>query len=108
MARAAGTPERTLRREFTAAVGLPPKVVARIARVRRAQAAIARGQALSAIAVHCGFADQAHMTREFMELIGKTPSSCDRGRLGRYPTRSSLWVADGAPYSERTSGGQVP
>lgn len=81
MARTAGIPERTLRREFTAAVGLPPKVVARIARVRRAQAAIARGQALSAIAAHHGFADQAHMTREFMELVGRTPRTCAAGAL---------------------------
>jgi AraC-like DNA-binding protein len=73
MARVAGTPERTLRREFTAAVGLPPKVVARIARVRRALAAIAGGQTLSAVASRCGFADQAHMTREFMDLVGKSP-----------------------------------
>jgi AraC-like DNA-binding protein len=62
-----------LRREFTTAVGLPPKVVARIARVHRAQAAITDGQPLSAVAARCGFADQAHMTREFMALVGKTP-----------------------------------
>ena len=65
--------ERTLHRDFLAVVGLPPRRFLRVARARRAAAAIARGQPLVDVAAACGYADQAHLTRELAELHGATP-----------------------------------
>ena len=65
---------RTLERRFVDAVGLAPK---RYARIRRMQAcldvlATAR-HSLAQAAALAGFADQAHMTRELVELAGCRP-----------------------------------
>ncbi len=68
-----GWSPRHLTKEFTAAVGLAPKTVARIMRFRRSTALVADGHDLALIAARCGFADQAHMTREWQRLAGTTP-----------------------------------
>ena len=69
-----GLTERTLSRRLERAVGLNAKSVMRIARFHRARAAIkAGGDNLSAVAADCGYADQAHMTRDFRRLSGETP-----------------------------------
>lgn len=69
--------DRKLRRRFVDAVGMGPKLVQRIVRVQRALQQL-RGRAgrisLSGLAVDCGFADQAHMTREVAHFTGLTPS----------------------------------
>ncbi len=64
---------QTVRREF----GLSPKTVARIARFERAHRIVmAGGNAfLADIAFDCGYADQAHMTREFADFAGSTPGA---------------------------------
>ena len=50
-----------------------------IQRTRRALAAIrAGGEPLSAIALDCGFADQAHMGRAVRRLAQATPSQLRR------------------------------
>lgn len=72
-----GVNERTLRRGVTAAVGLPPKVLARILRF---QNAVSRLRSLESsnlcdIALACGYAAQAHMAREFQQLAGLTPTA---------------------------------
>lgn len=66
--------ERTLHRDFLAAVGLAPRRYLRIARARRAAAAIERGLPLADTAHRCGYADQAHLTRELAALHGVTPA----------------------------------
>lgn len=62
---------------FNEEIGLPPKAVARIARFTRArELAAARTEAGWAdIAAACGYADQAHLAREFREFSGATPSA---------------------------------
>ncbi len=62
----------TFRREL----GLPPKTVARLLRFARAVGQLQQHpqRPLADIAVGCGFADQAHLSREFRELAGITPS----------------------------------
>lgn len=74
IARKLGVSERTLQRRFTEATGLRPGLYRRIARL---QAAIrlhgATRPTLSALAYDAGYADQAHMTRDFVALTGLTP-----------------------------------
>jgi AraC-like DNA-binding protein len=71
-----GWSRRHLVNRFRAQVGLPPKTVARIMRfeelLRRLPHA-SRGQA-AAVAVACGYYDQAHMNRDFREFADTTPS----------------------------------
>ncbi len=70
-----GCSRRYLSERFRRQVGLPPKTVARLMRfadVRR-QLALAPA-AWSEIAYRAGYADQAHLNREFRELAGTTPS----------------------------------
>jgi AraC-like DNA-binding protein len=62
-------------------VGLPPKTIARIARFNRAEAmAVAGdGDGWADIAAACGYADQAHLVREFTALAGATPGAWRAG-----------------------------
>ena len=60
-------------RRFTEQVGVSPKQVAKIARFDRALSAIGSGTDLSRVANECGYADQAHMSREIKELSGHCP-----------------------------------
>ncbi|WP_167391984.1 AraC family transcriptional regulator [Mesorhizobium sophorae] len=62
-------------RHFKAAYGLPPHAYLRQVRVRRAQQLILGGERLAAAAATAGFADQAHMTRIFRQIVGYTPGS---------------------------------
>lgn len=68
------TSERTLRRDFVSTIGLGPKLFARILRFRRAAAELAVSSSLAALAADHGYADHAHMTREFVAFAGLTPS----------------------------------
>ncbi len=66
---------RTLQRRFGAAVGLSPKQFARVRRLRSALLHVVEGSPVSwaAVAADLGFADQAHLIREFGALAGLTP-----------------------------------
>jgi AraC-like DNA-binding protein len=68
--------ERALERRFRDAAGLSPKEISRIARVQGVLARLSRtsrAPAWGAIAYEAGFADQAHLIREFRTLTGTTP-----------------------------------
>jgi AraC-like DNA-binding protein len=74
VARTCGWSSRALRNAALAETGLAPKHLARVARIRRAVDLLsAHGVALSETAMAAAFSDQAHMNREFRELIGVTP-----------------------------------
>lgn len=75
-----GVQGRTLQRRFRAAVGLRPKQLARIARLQSVLLGLRHGGAvaLTEIALKSGYADQAHLTREFKELTGYTPGAWRR------------------------------
>lgn len=73
-----GWSPREVRRRFVAALGFGPKLMQRMIRFQRALYLAARADprrrpALSELAHACGYADQAHMTREFRTLAHATP-----------------------------------
>ncbi|PTL77838.1 helix-turn-helix domain-containing protein [Vitiosangium sp. GDMCC 1.1324] len=71
---------RTLQRAFKERVGYSPRTYARVARLQGALSALREDPArsLSEVAYRVGYADHAHMTREFRELTGRTPSDFRR------------------------------
>jgi AraC-like DNA-binding protein len=72
----AGVTRRHLERQYAEHVGLTPKEYARIVRVQHALRAFRtrRDSTGAEIAAICGFADQAHLIRDFLEIAGQTPS----------------------------------
>ena len=63
-----------LSRSFAKVFGISPSAFRARARTRQAWRAIRTTDTpLSAIAAHCGFADQAHMTRSVKTMTGMTP-----------------------------------
>jgi AraC-like DNA-binding protein len=60
-------------RVFRAAAGMPPHAYLTQARVRRARSLLRAGMPISDVAAATGFADQAHLTRQFKGLMGVTP-----------------------------------
>jgi len=74
-----GYSSRHLRNLVRAECGLAPKEFQRIARFERSRDRWARCLAdghgnLAAVAAECGYADQAHLTREWAALAGCTPT----------------------------------
>ena len=69
-----GLSERQLRRRVTAAVGYGPKTLAAVLRLRRALR-LGAACGLADLAATAGYADQAHMTREFRRLAGLPPGA---------------------------------
>jgi AraC-like DNA-binding protein len=74
---------RTLRRRFTAAVGLTPKRFARVQRMQRLVRSLdgQRDADWAALAAGHGYADQSHLADEFRELAGVTPGEYLRSRV---------------------------
>jgi AraC-like DNA-binding protein len=54
--------------------GLTPKTYQRVARFERAHRLLGR-RPLAEVATRCGYADQAHLTREWTSLAGCTPTT---------------------------------
>lgn len=79
MAAHASLPVRTLRSRLMQHVGLSPKRVIRIERLHRALlCSQSRTTAWAEVAASSGFADQAHMSREFRDLLGESPTEWSR------------------------------
>jgi AraC-like DNA-binding protein len=77
LAGAVGLTRRHLERRFLQAVGLSPKRLARITRFQRALRVLETldaGRPGTETAACCGYADQAHFTRDFKALAGCPPS----------------------------------
>jgi AraC-like DNA-binding protein len=74
---------RTLRRRFTAQVGLTPKRFSMVQRMQRLVRDL-DGQSQvdwAAVAAGHGYADQSHLADEFRELAGVTPNEYLRSRI---------------------------
>ena len=94
LAQVSGLPERRLQRMFADYVGVSPKWVMRRARLHEAALrAEAGGEASvnwAALAADLGYADQAHLTRDFTATIGVPPTHY---AAGAGPSRSQLLPA---------------
>jgi AraC-like DNA-binding protein len=98
VAAALGVGERRLQRAFDRSVGVSPKVLSRVLRLRQAIRRLdaARGGdrlSWARLAAATGYADQAHLIREFKALAGVTPSGYLRERQAvgfvQYPERGA-------------------
>ena len=80
-----GWSRRHLSDRFQREYGLPPKVAARVLRFERAvgQVRSSARPRLAEVAARCGYADQAHLTREWQAMAGCTPGT---------------WIAEELPY----------
>jgi len=99
--------ERLLERVFAAATGLSPKEFSRVARMQTVLAWLARAptQRVSwvELAYELGFADQAHLIREFRALTGVSPSEYARDNGVSYVFNDHL-----AEAKERQRDGRLP
>lgn len=70
-----GWSRKHLSQRFQEEVGLPPKQIARVFRFNRLLSLAAAGadNDWAGLAAECGYADQAHLTREFAAFAGMTP-----------------------------------
>jgi len=66
-------------RVFHQVTGLTPTGYLRQIRLSHARARIVEGEDLAGVAADAGFADQAHMTREFRRSFGYTPGQLSKG-----------------------------
>lgn len=74
-----GWSPRTLQNRVSRKIGFPPKLWLRIERLHRAIASsMGSTEPWSDIAARCGFSDQAHMIREFVDLLGEPPNAWRR------------------------------
>jgi AraC-like DNA-binding protein len=69
-----GFSRRRLTDLVRAECGLTPKAFQRVARFERAHRLLGR-RPLAEVAARCGYADQAHLTREWTSLAGCTPTT---------------------------------
>lgn len=71
-----GWSRRHLSERFSREYGLAPKEAARVARFNRARQVLSLPDrpALAEVAAACGYADQAHLAREWNDLAGRPPS----------------------------------
>lgn len=81
LARRAGMSERALQQLFSGYVGVTPKWVICRYRLHEAADKLSRGEPieLSELAHALGYFDQAHFTRDFRKLVGKSPAEYRRG-----------------------------
>jgi uncharacterized glyoxalase superfamily protein PhnB/AraC-like DNA-binding protein len=83
LAREAGCSHRHLIGRFREQVGATPKTAARVLRYTRAARLLDRGGLRQAeVATACGYADQAHMIREYARLPAQLPARAHKPRQG--------------------------
>ncbi|GED96422.1 helix-turn-helix domain-containing protein [Gordonia crocea] len=65
---------RYLTKVFTAEYGIGLKQAARLARFDHARERLESGDPIATVSAVCGYADQAHLTREFAAITGHPPA----------------------------------
>ncbi|MGO9498591.1 MAG: helix-turn-helix domain-containing protein [Solirubrobacteraceae bacterium] len=104
-----GCSRRYLHARFREQVGLAPKTVARLIRFGAVRRRIERAPAGWAdIAYDCGYADQAHLNRDFRELAGTTPTDFVARLLPGYRGVMGDAVARPLPGYRGVMGDGVP
>jgi AraC-like DNA-binding protein len=98
-----GMGERTLQRLFSDYVGVSPKWVIRRFRLHDAASRLAKEEDvnLTTLAQDLGYADQAHFTRDFKAIVGRSPSDY---RLSASSTAPPA-LPSGAPEDFASQGG---
>jgi AraC-like DNA-binding protein len=84
MGAAAGMRPRRLQRWFARNVGLPPRHYLRLLRFQKAFEQVPEAANLAGHAAASGFADQAHMAREFREMAGVPATKARRTAKGPF------------------------
>ncbi|MFI8965031.1 helix-turn-helix domain-containing protein [Streptomyces sp. NPDC053493] len=88
LAERTGWSRRHLEHRFREQIGLSPKRLARVLRLRRAVGELTAGRGTAETAAVCGFFDQPHLSREFNALTGMPP-----GRfLAAAGTADAAWI----------------
>jgi AraC-like DNA-binding protein len=84
LAAGAGVSTRHVERVFRDEVGLSPKRLARVVRVQEVLRRVGSHPVRWVdVALDCGYADQAHLSRDFRELTGESPARWIGGDLAR-------------------------
>lgn len=85
LSRRAGVAPRTLQRMFASCAGVSPTWVIRRFRLIEAAELVREGQQAdwSGVAAALGYADQAHLTRDFARTLGQTPAAYAREQRER-------------------------
>lgn len=86
MGRATGMSPRALQRWFSRNVGLPPRAFLRLLRFHKAFEEVPARPSLADHAAASGFADQAHMARDFRALAGVPAKQARRAARGPFLT----------------------
>jgi AraC-like DNA-binding protein len=86
MARATGMAPRSLQRWFERNVGLPPRRYLRLLRFQKAFAQVSEQPSLADHAAAQGYADQAHMARDFRAMAGVPAKEARRSAKGPFLT----------------------
>ena len=81
VAREVGWSERHLAARFRTEIGLTPKAAARVIRFDRARRMIP-GCSGAVVAATCGYADQSHLVRDFVEFTGLAPGAWLAAEVG--------------------------
>jgi AraC-like DNA-binding protein len=84
MSLSTGLPPRGLQRWFAAHVGLPPRRYLRLLRFQKAFEEVPGQESLAGHAAAQGFADQAHMAREFRAMAGMPATQARRAAKGPF------------------------
>lgn len=93
VARRVGWSPRHLEQQFAREYGLAPKTAARVRRFERSVSLVSDpSRRLSDVAAECGYADQAHLARDWRDLAGVAPS--------RWRSEDVLAVKDGTAVPE--------
>lgn len=83
LAAASGLPLRMLQRQFLDVVGVSPRLLRGVMRVRRITAALREGaEDLAEASLAAGYFDQAQMSREFKRFVGISPAAFLSGDEG--------------------------
>jgi AraC-like DNA-binding protein len=92
---------KRLERAFLRDVGLTPKHFAKVMRLQRAlKLAISPSVNLAAAALDSGYADQAHMTRDFKSLVGRSPRAFLAERFAVFETMRASGSIGLRPFDE--------
>ncbi len=81
VARAVGWSERHLAARFRTEIGLTPKAAARVIRFDRARQMLPHLPG-AAVAATCGYADQSHLVRDFVDFTGLAPRAWLAAEVG--------------------------